>query len=108
MESSNYIHSLTMGDTVEIIAMVIPPHLRGAGLGRKAYEAWEKTLPATIKYVTLEPVDAGDGFSGGFWERMGFVYKYAPSDDPDFHVPQTMTKGVNGVPTPQPMDYAPE
>lgn len=101
--TSEYIHAMIHGAEAEIVVMIIPPRLRSQGVGRKVYHEWEASLPSTVHYVTLDPIDAGDGFSGGFWEKMGFSYVYTPSDDPDFEVPKTMVKGVNGHPTPNPV-----
>lgn len=103
--ASNYIHAMIYGDHAEIVAMILPSEMQGRGFGRTIYQEWEANLPSTVTYVVLDPIDGGGGFSGGFWEKMGFSYMYEPSNDPDFEVPKTMIKGVNGEPTPTPKPY---
>ena len=93
------------GIVVSIETFIIPPTLRGKGVGRASYEKWESGLPKTIRFVTCVPVDGGGGFSGPFWQKLGFINRYLPDDDPDFGVPVEMIKGVNGTPTPAPIPY---
>ncbi len=80
---------------------------RRQGYGRKIYTDWENGLPGNVKYVLLDPVDGGAGPSNGFWEKMGFSYQFV-DDDPEYEVPKTMIKGVNGNPTPPPTDWFPD
>jgi hypothetical protein len=71
---------------------------KGKGLGRKYYMEWESKLPKDIKLVRLFAADA----AGDFWDKMGFSYVYdtEQGDESD----QYMWKGVNGNPTPQPVE----
>ena len=49
--------------------------------------------------------DTGDGQSEGFWDALGFDWRY-PSDsesDLGYEARYTMVKGVNGHPTPMPI-----
>lgn len=95
------------GAAAEIDYLWIPPGKRGAGAGRDLYQRWERSLPRDIRRVELTPVDYGFGPSDAFWQKMGFSYMYLPAEDPDEEIPRTMVKGVNGNPTPQPIEYDP-
>ena len=73
------------------------------GAGRQEYEAWEKSLPQTVKRITLFAADSdGSGNSDAFWEKMGFDWVWSPGDDSDIDYESLhyMHKGVNGNPTP--------
>lgn len=94
---SNYITSSREGNVMWLDAMVIPPSIRGTGIGEKVYREWEKGLPRDIEYVHIVPVEDSDMF----WKKMGFDYLYYEDDDPDMEVPNDMVKGVNGKPTPK-------
>jgi hypothetical protein len=73
------------------------------GQGRQEYETWEKSLPPTVKLITLFAADSdGSGNSDQFWEKMGFDWVWSPGDDSDidYESLHRMHKGVNGHPTP--------
>lgn len=75
------------------------------GCGRAEYEAWEKSLPTSVKLISLFAADSdGSGNSDGFWEKMGFDWVWNPGDDTniDYESLHRMHKGVNGNPTPAP------
>lgn len=88
----------------------VPPKLRGKGLGKKAYEAWEERLGDGFKLVRLFAANT-DGIrrANGFWEAMGFDYATRPGSDTDVTEYEdfwwVMRKGVNGNPTPEPHVY---
>lgn len=88
----------------------VPPKLRGKGLGKKAYEAWERKLDDRFKLVRLFAANT-DGVrrAHGFWEAMGFNYVTTPAPDTDVYEHEDfwwyMRKGVNGAPTPEPDVY---
>jgi hypothetical protein len=90
-------------NTVEIEMMVVPQQLRGTGAGRLFYQQWEEELPSEVKLVQLWCADAdGSGKANGFWEAMGFDYKFSGEPaNPDADIWWWMWKGVNGHPTPQ-------
>ena len=60
---------------------VAEPHRR-RGVGRQAYEQWERALPRTIKTVRLHAADVvgfeqlAAGSSSAFWEALGFNYRW--------------------------------
>jgi len=101
------IESHEQGDTMWLDLIEVPKSQQRKGLGRKEYEEWEGSLPKNIKLVKLMAADMGDGNSQGFWERMGFDFVYT-SNDPNnipYEYRQEMQKGVNGHPTPNPIDW---
>lgn len=78
------------------------------GLGRLAYEQWEKQLPKRVKYISLQ------GAEPGFWKAMGFsnmyrfpawIYKYpkkaARAHGIDDACLDQMWKGIHGKRTPK-------
>jgi hypothetical protein len=71
------------------------------GEGRKAYNQWEQAQPPDVERVVIESVEGAEGF----WRKMGFTRMYLEDPDPDFNVPAIMVKGINGYPTPTPVDY---
>ena len=76
------------------------------GQGRAEYEAWEKSLPPTVKLITLFAADSdGRGTSDGSWEAMGFDWEwnYGDASDIDYESQHRMHKGINGNPTPKSM-----
>ena len=82
----------------------IPQHMRGKGMGRRYYEEWEASLPETVELVKLFAADYdGSGNSDGFWDALGFSYAYT-GDTMSYEAEHTMWKGVNGHPTPPPVD----
>lgn len=97
-------HWTTADETViEIDWFSMPAHLRGRGLGQKAYEAWESQLPPSVKLVTLFAADSeGRGNSDPFWERLGFNWRWNAGDvsEMSYEAAHRMHKGVNGHPTP--------
>lgn len=102
-----YINAHQAGEHIIEIEMIhVPEAMRGTGVGRATYEKWEAALPKNIHLVTAWAADTGSGKSNGFWEEMGFEYRYVPAadsevDDQDFW--WWMWKGVNGHPTPPSM-----
>jgi hypothetical protein len=94
-------------ETAYIEMMHVPPALRGAGHGRAHYAQWESSLPKTVKLVHLHAADTGAGPSDGFWQRMGYDYRYDYGRDvdtaegPHYEASKEMWKGVNGHPTPE-------
>jgi hypothetical protein len=85
---------------------MVPRELRGRGLGREAFEkrimTYVKKHPS-IHMIRLMAADAGHGKSNEFWESLGFDYAYS-GDNLDYESAQMMRKGVNGHPTPDPID----
>ncbi len=78
----------------------VPRSLRGQGVARRFYEQWEADLPSEIECVRLFAADyEGEGNSDGFWEAMGFSYRY-DGEDLSYEASHEMWKGVNGHPTP--------
>ena len=78
----------------------IPRELRGQGYGRRAYEEWEASLPEEFERIDLCAVDAGEGLTTGFWEKMGYEFKFDTSEYDDPETNCWMWKGINGHPTP--------
>lgn len=81
----------------------VPPALRGAGAGRRLYEQFERDLPADVTAVVVFAADTdGSGNSDGFWEALGFSYRYTAPDAEDlsYGARHTLIKGVNGHATP--------
>jgi GNAT superfamily N-acetyltransferase len=100
-------------DKVYIEWFLVPKDLRGRGVGTAAYRQWEKGLPKTVRYVTLNAVDSGHGYSGPFWESLGFVYKwdygYAPDvSDRLYESSHFMIKGVGRTLTPKTVSIDPD
>lgn len=87
---------------VFIDMMEVPKDLRGKGVGSDYYLNWENNLPSTVERVELFASDTGAGNTVGFWEAMGFDFKYENSDD--YETQYEMWKGVNGHSTPPPID----
>jgi GNAT superfamily N-acetyltransferase len=87
----------------------LPRELRGKGLGRRAYELWEAALPKRIKLIRLHAADSGSGPTDGFWEQMGFDWRYDfddliySTDDPLYEASREMQKGIHGTKTPKPI-----
>jgi GNAT superfamily N-acetyltransferase len=81
----------------------IPKVSRKQGLGRRAYEEWEASLPKEIKLVRLFAADYDNGNSDGFWEAMGFDWNYT-GENLSYEAQHAMWKGVNGHPTPPPVN----
>lgn len=101
------IHAHRSGDSVYIEEFVIPENLRRkkARNGATEYARWEASLPKDIKLVRLHAADMGSGSSEGFWERMGFDWRYDYGEsigprDRRYEHSREMVKGVNGHPTP--------
>ena len=92
------------GGVVWIDWLAIPADKRGQGLGRALYERFEASLPADIEMIMIFAADTdGSGNSDGFWSAMGFEYRYDGEDLP-YEAEHTMVKGVNGNPTPAPIE----
>lgn len=93
------IDSHVSGDVVWLDMIRVQPDRRGLGIGQATYRAWEASLPLNVTLVLLVAADTGSGSSAGFWEAMGFDYRY---DGPDlsYEAEITMWKGVNGHTTP--------
>lgn len=89
-------------DTMYIEWFMVPKEMRGRGIGRAAYEEWEKKLPKSVRYVTLHAADRSDPF----WESLGFVHQWDfgydphPSDDA-YESAHAMIKGIRGTRTPK-------
>jgi len=66
---------------IEIEMMSVPKAQRGKGVGRRFYEQWEAELPPDIHVVQIWSADTGTGNARGFWESMGFEYRYSNPDD---------------------------
>jgi hypothetical protein len=99
--------------TIHIEWFLVPKELRRQGIGMAAYEEWERRLPKSVRLITLNAADAGSGYSGPFWERLGFVYRwdfgYAPDvSDPLYEDSHVMIKGIHGMPTPKTFKVNPE
>lgn len=91
-------------DKVYIEWFLVPKELRGRGIGTAAYKEWEKSLPKIVRYVTLNAVDSGSGYSGQFWESLGFVYQWdygyaLDMSDRLYESSHAMIKGVGRTPT---------
>ena len=99
MRGTVYVESRREGPVVYLDYFAVED--RGRGLGRAAYERWERALPTDVERVVLDAIDDADGF----WLKMGYRYLYRSSDDPDFVVPRVMVKGVNGHPTPESTEW---
>lgn len=100
-------------DKVYIEWFLVPKELRGRGVGTAAYKEWEKSLPKTVRYVTLHAVDSGHGYSGPFWESLGFVYRWDYGYTPEvmdrlYESSHAMIKGVGRTPTPKTVRVDPE
>lgn len=81
--------------------MWVPLEMRDKGMGRSIYMAWEEKLPPDITLLRLQA--AADSPAADFWEKMGFSYMY----DVEMYNPEMdnqMWKGVNGHPTPEPLN----
>jgi GNAT superfamily N-acetyltransferase len=102
-EHKPYIHAhLNNLDAAEIEMFFVPRSRRKKGVGTVLYLDWEKTLPKTVKRVELFAADTGEGRSDGFWESLGFVYKFAGEEDElGYELAHWMWKGVNGYTTSQ-------
>ena len=79
------------------------------GTGRFAYEEWESSLPKKVKYVRLHAADTGHGSTEGFWDKMGFDWRYDFGEpihdtlDKRYEASREMVKGINGAKTPRPV-----
>lgn len=99
---------LTAPDTMYLEWFALPRELRGKGLGRRAYELWEKTLPKSVKLIRLHAADTGSGPTDMFWERMGFDWSWDfgepvySTEDPNYEASHEMQKGIHGKRTPKP------
>jgi Acetyltransferase (GNAT) family len=102
-EHKPYIHAhLKNLDAAEIEMFFVPRSRRKKGVGTALYLDWEKTLPKTVKRVELFAADTSEGRSDGFWESLGFIYKFAGDEDElGYELAHWMWKGVNGHTTPQ-------
>ncbi len=98
--TDTYISSHRSGGVIWIDMIWVPTEHRGRGIGRKLYRDWERDLPDDITTVMLMAADTGDGVSNGFWEAMGFAYRY-DGEDLSYEAQQQMWRGVNGHPTPE-------
>ncbi len=100
-------------ETAYLEWLQVPKELRGRGVGSAAYKEWEKDLPKQIRYIPLHAADAGPGYSGPFWEGLGFSYRLDfgywpdPSDDL-YESSHAMIKGIRGAKTPDPVALNPE
>lgn len=90
------------GDSLWIDMFALRPEDRGKGGGRTAWQEFESSIPKDIKVIRLFAGDTGSGLSVGFWEKMGFEFVYADESGTEYD--QYMWKGVNGNPTPKPLD----
>jgi len=104
---------LVGSDKVYIEWFQVPKELRRRGIGTAAYKEWEKRLPKRIRYVTLNAVDAGPGYSGPFWRSLGFVYRWDYGYDLDvsddlYDSSHAMIKGVGRTRTPETVQVDPE
>lgn len=100
-------------DMIYIEWFHIPRELRRLGLGTAAYKRWEKSLPKTVRYVTLHAADSGAGPSDDFWFSLGFRYRWSFDDTPDpsgdlYEASKEMIKGIRGTPTPETVHTYPE
>jgi hypothetical protein len=88
------------GDVLQIDMFALNKGDRGQGGGRIAWQEFEGSIPTDIKLIHLFAADTGAGSSTGFWEKMGFTYKY-DYETGDYESDNTMWKGVNGHATPE-------
>ena len=68
-------------DAIEIEMFSIPRGRRRQGEGERLYREFEAALPKCIKRIDLYAADTGGGPSHGFWDAMGFDYKYTDEED---------------------------
>lgn len=94
-----YVDSHGNADLVWVDMLYVPRAQRGQGIGRKTYEAWEASLPTTVRLVLIHAGDTGSGDSSGFWDAMGFAFRY-DGENLSHEARCAMAKGVNGHPTP--------
>ena len=96
------------GSLIWIDMLYVDPAHRGRGAGRRLYETFEAALPADIELVQVFAADTeGEGNSDGFWQALGFVYRWdGEEDELSYEATHTLRKGVNGHPTPAPIRIA--
>lgn len=95
-----------IGDRIATIHdLYVPRNLRSSGMGTKIYLDWEANLPTSVQLVKLFAADYGEGRgnSNSFWEELGFDYQYG-DEISDYEARHSMRKGVNGNPTPPPIE----
>lgn len=94
-----YVDSHGNPELVWLDMLYVPKAQRGRGIGRKTYEAWEAGLPKTVRLILIHAGDSGSGDSAGFWEAMGFAFRY-DGENLSYEACCAMAKGINGHPTP--------
>ena len=105
MSDGAFIKAHKSGTSVWIDMIYVPKKQRGRGEGRKLYERWEVRLPKDIELVRVFASDTEcDGNSDGFWEAVGFSYRYEGDEDSlSYEAAHTLVRGVNGHLTPPPI-----
>ena len=105
MATRPYLDAHRAGVSMWIDMLHVPASQRGMGTGRKLYANWEAHLPKDIELVRVFAADTeGFGNSDGFWQSLGFSYRYAGGlDELSYEAAHTLVKGVNGHPTPKPL-----
>ena len=104
MDEQPFIEGHRGGAAAWVDMVFVPDGRRGRGEGRRLYEEWEAGLPGDVEMVLVFAADTeGEGNSDGFWEALGFSYRFeGDEDDLSYDAAHTMVKGVNGHPTPAP------
>lgn len=77
-------------DTMYIEWFAVDKARRGKGVGRKAYDTWERKLPRAIKQIRLHAADSGEGPSTGFWESLGFDRRWSEAE-----IDEAVEEGAN-------------
>lgn len=96
------------GSTVEIHLIVVPDGKRRAGLGTRFFRWFEANLAERVTLVQVFAADYdGNGNTDGFWESLGFRWKYG-GEDLSYEEAHAMWKGVNGHPTPRMIAVGPD
>jgi hypothetical protein len=104
MTTKSYIDGHISGDIAWVdMIFVSREDGRLAGKGRKLYREWEANLPENIEMVIIMASDTGSGPSDDFWDKMGFCFQYQGSEL-SYEAEHAMRKGVNGHPTPRPIN----
>jgi ribosomal protein S18 acetylase RimI-like enzyme len=89
-----------VGTSAAYIAwFAVPAGARRRGLGERAYAQWERELPKAVTTVRLHAADSGDGPSSGFWERVGFSFRWNEDD-----VESAVAAGANRIEVEQEME----
>lgn len=84
-------------EVVFIDFFFVPAHLQGSGLGRKAYNLFEKTLPLEVKEVRLMAASGENGRVSEFWTKLGFDFLFDIKEECfEEEIIYSMTKPING------------